>query len=459
MEQVDALVIGAGMAGVPLALRLGFKGLKTVLVERAEVGGTCLNRGCIPTKTMIASARVAHLARSAAHYGVRTGPVQVDLKEVVARKDALVTSVRAGSERNLLENPNVELLRGEARFVGERRVVVGDREISAERVFINTGARNRTPALQGLEEVAWLDSTSALYLSELPRSLLIVGGGYVGCEFAQMYARFGTRVTLVQRHSQLLPQEDADVVAELQRVFQAEDVELVLKAEAERVCSEGGQVVLSVRQEGKERELRAERLMLAAGREPNTKELNLVAAGVKTDGAGFIRVDEHLETGAPGVWALGDVRGGPMFTHTARDDARIVYENVMKGTGLSTQDRVVPYAVFTDPQLGRVGLNEKQARAAGYRVKIGRYEGRKVAKARALGEPAGLIKIVADAESDRLLGASVLLAEGAEVVHELVSAIALGARYTDLRSLIHIHPTLAEGLSSALGGVHYEEGI
>lgn len=335
MEQVDALVIGAGMAGVPLALRLGFKGLKTVLVERAEVGGTCLNRGCIPTKTMIASARVAHLARSAAHYGVRTGPVQVDLKEVVARKDALVTSVRASSERNLLENPNVELLRGEARFVGERRVVVGDREISAERVFINTGARNRTPALQGLEEVAWLDSTSALYLSELPRSLLIVGGGYVSCEFAQMYARFGTRVTLVQRHSQLLPQEDADVVAELHRVFQAEDIELVLKAEAERVRSEGGQVVLSVRQEGKERELRAERLMLAAGREPNTKELNLVAAGVKTNGAGFIRVDEHLETGAPGVWALGDVRGGPMFTHTARDDARIVYENVMKGTGLS----------------------------------------------------------------------------------------------------------------------------
>ncbi|MFZ5991111.1 MAG: dihydrolipoyl dehydrogenase family protein [Deinococcota bacterium] len=301
MEQVDALVIGAGMAGVPLALRLGFKGLKTVLVERAEVGGTCLNRGCIPTKTMIASARVAHLARSAAHYGVRTGPVQVDLKEVVARKDALVTSVRASSERNLLENPNVELLRGEARFVGERRVVVGDREISAERVFINTGARNRTPALQGLEEVAWLDSTSALYLSELPRSLLIVGGGYVSCEFAQMYARFGTRVTLVQRHSQLLPQEDADVVAELHRVFQAEDIELVLKAEAERVRSEGGQVVLSVRQEGKERELRAERLMLAAGREPNTKELNLVAAGVKTNGAGFIRVDEHLETGAPGV--------------------------------------------------------------------------------------------------------------------------------------------------------------
>lgn len=459
MKQVDALVIGAGMAGVPLALRLGFKGLKTVLVERAEVGGTCLNRGCIPTKTMIASARVAHLARSAAHYGVRTGPVQVDLKEVVARKDALVTSVRASSERNLLENPNVELLRGEARFVGERRVVVGDREISAERVFINTGARNRTPALQGLEEVAWLDSTSALYLSELPRSLLIVGGGYVGCEFAQMYARFGTRVTLVQRHSQLLLQEDADVVAELQRVFQAEDIELVLKAEAERVRSEGDQVVLSVRQEGKERELRAERLMLAAGREPNTKELNLVAAGVKTDGAGFIRVDEHLETGAPGVWALGDVRGGPMFTHTARDDARIVYENVVKGTGLSTQDRVVPYAVFTDPQLGRVGLNEKQARAAGYRVKIGRYEGRKVAKARALGEPAGLIKIVADAESDQLLGASVLLAQGAEVVHELVSAIALGARYTDLRNLIHIHPTLAEGLSSALGGVHYEEGI
>lgn len=459
MERVDALVIGAGMAEVPLALRLGFKGLKTVLVERDEVGGTCLNRGCIPTKTMIASAQVAHVARRAAEYGVRTGPVQVDIKEVVARKDALVASVRAGSERNLAENPNVELLRGEARFVGERRVVVVDREISAERVFINTGARNRIPALEGLEGVAWLDSTSALYLSELPRSLLIVGGGYVGCEFAQMYARFGTSVTLVQRYGQLLPQEDAEVVAELQRVFQAEGIELALAAEAVRVRPVGDGVALTVYRNGREQELRAERLMLAAGREPNTKELNLAAAGVQTSRAGFIRVNEGLEASTPGVWALGDVRGGPMFTHTARDDARIVYENVMKGAGLSTQDRVVPYAVFTDPQLGRVGMNEKQARAAGYRLKVGRYEGRKVAKARALGEPAGLIKIVADADTDRLLGASVLLAEGAEVVHELVSAIALGARYTELRSLIHIHPTLAEGLSSALGGVHYEEGI
>jgi len=377
----------------------------------------------------------------------------------VARKDALVASVRAGSERNLAENPNVELLRGEARFVGERRVVVGDREISAERVFINTGARNRIPALEGLEGVAWLDSTSALYLNELPRSLLIVGGGYVGCEFAQMYARFGTSVTLVQRYGQLLPQEDAEVVAELQRVFQAEGIELALAAEAVRVRPVGDGVALTVYRNGRKQELRAERLMLAAGREPNTKELNLAAAGVQTSRAGFIWVNEGLEASTPGVWALGDVRGGPMFTHTARDDARIVYENVMKGAGLSTQDRVVPYAVFTDPQLGRVGMNEKQARAAGYRLKVGRYEGRKVAKARALGEPAGLIKIVADADTDRLLGASVLLAEGAEVVHELVSAIALGARYTELRSLIHIHPTLAEGLSSALGGVHYEEGI
>ena len=377
----------------------------------------------------------------------------------MARKDALVASVRAGSERNLAENPNVELLRGEARFVGERRVVVGDREISAERVFINTGARNRIPALEGLEGVAWLDSTSALYLNELPRSLLIVGGGYVGCEFAQMYARFGTSVTLVQRYGQLLPQEDAEVVAELQRVFQAEGIELALAAEAVRVRPVGDGVALTVYRNGRKQELRAERLMLAAGREPNTKELNLAAAGVQTSRAGFIWVNEGLEASTPGVWALGDVRGGPMFTHTARDDARIVYENVMKGAGLSTQDRVVPYAVFTDPQLGRVGMNEKQARAAGYRLKVGRYEGRKVAKARALGEPAGLIKIVADADTDRLLGASVLLAEGAEVVHELVSAIALGARYTELRSLIHIHPTLAEGLSSALGGVHYEEGI
>ncbi len=455
MERVDAIVIGAGMAGIPLAIRLAHKGLQTVLVEKGELGGTCLNRGCIPTKTLIASAKVAHQVRRALEYGVVIeGPVRFDLARAVARKDALVRAIREGAARNLERTPNIELIQGEARFVGERTVAVGDRVLAAEWVFINTGARGRIPPIEGLETVDWLDSTTALDLTELPASLVIVGGGYIGCEFAQMFRRFGSEITIVQRAPQLLPQEDPDVAAALQAALEAEGIRVLLEAEAVRVRRDGSGIALTVQQRDAVREVRAARLMLAAGRVPNTDGLGLEATGVARDERGFIRVNPHLETTAPKVFALGDVRGGPMFTHTARDDARIVYQNLIKGAALSIEGRVVPYAVFTDPQLGRVGLTETAARQAGYPVEVGTYAMNKVAKARALGEPEGFIKIVADARNGRILGASVLAAEGAELVHELVVAIQAGATHQDLRDAIHIHPTLAEGISSALGGVH-----
>lgn len=451
MSTYDAIVLGAGMAGIPLAMRLGYKDYKVALIERAELGGTCLNRGCIPTKTLIASAKVAHHAREAERWGVVAENVGVDLAKVIARKDELVASIRAGSERNVEQNENVTLLRGEARFTGDKTLTVNGQQVKGERVFINTGTRSFVPDLQGLDSISYLDSTTALDLRELPTHLLIVGGGYIGVEFAQMFRRFGSDVTLVQRPAQLLPGEDADIAHTLRTLLEGEGITVHTDTEAQRVTQEGDAVHLTV---SSDQTLTGSHLMLAAGRSPNTDVLNLAATGVETDAQGFIRINDRLETSAANVWALGDVRGGAMFTHTARDDARVVYQNVVKGESLSIKNRLTPYAVFSDPQLGRVGLNERQAKEAGHRLKLGSYKGKKVAKARTLGEAYGLIKVIADADTNKLLGASVLMPKGAELVHELGAAMQVGARYSDLAAMIHIHPTLSEGLSSALGGVH-----
>jgi dihydrolipoamide dehydrogenase len=455
----DAIVIGAGMAGLPIALKLGRKGYRIALVERDKLGGTCLNRGCIPTKTMIASAKVAYHSRNAESWGVLNQNVRVDLGQVVDRKDELVNNIRSGAEGNVERSDNVTLISGDARFTDYKMLEVNGETISGERIFINSGTRSFIPPISGLQDVPYLDSTTAMELRELPRHLLVVGGGYVGVEFAQMYRRFGSNVTIIQQGSQLLPQEDEEIARALENALAAEGIEILLNASARRVKKVGDELVLTaVRDEG-EQELRGSHLLIAAGRTPNTDSLDVAATGLETDARGFISVDGKLSTNVAGIWALGDVRGGPMFTHTARDDARIVYENVANEADLSTNGRAVPYAVFSDPQLGRVGMTEREAREAGHELKIGRYEGRKVAKARAIGEAEGLIKVIADAKSDKILGAAVLLAEGAEIVHQMIAAVQLGARYTDLTDMIHIHPTLAEGLSSALGGVHFEEGI
>lgn len=455
----DVIVLGGGMAGVPLAHRLAYKGLRTALIERAELGGTCLNRGCIPTKTMIASARIAHQAAVSEQSGVETGEVRVNLSRVVDRKDELIRSVRSGSERNVAQNQNVTLIRGNARFTGERRLVVNGEEITADKVFIAVGTRNSVPPIEGLESVPYLDSTSAMELRDIPAHLVIVGGGYIGVEFAQMYRRFGSQVTVLQSAPTLLATEDEDITTALREALVAEGIEVVVNARVIRVEGGDGDVQVAATVSGQETLFSGTHLMIAVGRVPNTDGLGLETAGVNLDEHGFIKINDRLETTASGIWALGDVRGGPMFTHTARDDARILYQNVIKNADLSIKDRVVPWGVFTDPQLGRVGLSEREAREAGFKLKIGKYEAQKVAKARANGETRGLIKVVADAETDRILGASVLMAEGAELVHEFVTAMQLGAKYTDLQDMIHIHPTLSEGLNNALGGVHYEEGL
>jgi pyruvate/2-oxoglutarate dehydrogenase complex dihydrolipoamide dehydrogenase (E3) component len=448
----DALVIGAGQAGGPLAGALAKSGRRTALVERAHVGGTCINEGCTPTKTMVASARVAYLARRAADYGVRTGPVSVDLARVRQRKRAIVESFRKGGEGRLA-SAGVDLIMGEARFTGPQAVEVrrnegGTLALTAPWVFLNTGARPSRPPLPGLDGVPALDSTSVMELGEVPEHLLVLGGGYVGLEFAQMFRRFGSRVSVVQRGKQLLEREDEDVAAALTALLHEDGLEVLLDTEAVRVAHQGGRVELTVRMPQGERTLAGSHLLLAAGRTPNTDRLNLAAAEVATDKHGYIVVNERLETNVSGVWAVGDVKGGPAFTHISYDDFRILRANLLQGGNATTAGRLVPYTVFTDPQLGRVGLSETEAGRQGRKVRVARMPMSYVARALEVEEPRGLMKAVVDADSGQILGFAVLGIEGGELMAAVELAMMGRLPYTALRDAVFAHPTLAESLNN-----------
>jgi pyruvate/2-oxoglutarate dehydrogenase complex dihydrolipoamide dehydrogenase (E3) component len=454
----DAVVIGSGQAGGPLAGALARAGRKTALVERAHVGGTCVNEGCTPTKTMIASARVAYLTRRAADYGVRTGPVAIDLTRVRQRQRDIVASFRAGSERGLRQ-AGVDLLFGEARFRGPRDLQVhlndgGARELTAPLMVINTGSRPARPPLPGLDAGAALDSTSILELDRVPDHLLVLGGGYIGLEFGQMFRRFGSRVTIVQRNRQLLPREDADVIEVLTQVLREDGVEVLLNAEALRLePGPDGATRLDVRTPDGERALLGSHLLLAAGRTPNTDRLDLGAAGVATDRHGFVVVNERLETNVPGVYAVGDVKGGPAFTHISYDDYRILKANLLEGHRATTKDRLVPYTVFTDPQLARVGLSEGEARAQGRAVRVARMPMNRVARALEVDEPRGIMKAVVDGASDQILGFTILGLEGGEVMAMVELAMMGRLPYTALRDGVFAHPTLAESLNNLFAGL------
>ncbi|HEU5170586.1 MAG TPA: mercuric reductase [Gemmatimonadales bacterium] len=453
-QHYDALILGAGQAGVPLARALAAAGRRTALVERVHVGGTCINEGCTPTKTMVASARVAYLARRAADYGVSTGPVSVDLGRVRARKRAIVESFRGGSQRRLESTPGLDLVFGQARFIGERAVEVmplsdgGPRRLSADLVFINTGGRPARPRLEWLARVPALDSTSLMELADLPGHLLVMGGGYIGLEFAQMFRRFGSRVTVVQRNSQVLPLEDEDVAAEVQAILEQDGIEIIVNADARCVEPAGGGVRLGVRTPAGDQALQGSHLLLAAGRSPNTDTLDCAAAGVETDGQGYVRVSERLETTAPGVYALGDVKGGPQFTHISYDDFRIVRENLLNGGQATTRDRLLPYTVFIDPQLGRIGITEKEARKRGLDVKVAKMPMAYVARALEMDESRGFMKAVVDASSHRILGAAVLGIEGGELMSVLQMAMIGGVTRLTLRDAVFAHPLLAESLNN-----------
>jgi pyruvate/2-oxoglutarate dehydrogenase complex dihydrolipoamide dehydrogenase (E3) component len=452
-EHFDAIVLGTGQAGKPLALDLGAAGRRTAVVEREHVGGTCVNVGCTPTKTMVASARVAYLARRAAEYGVRCDPVAVDMTQIRQRKQAIVDNFRSGGQRRLEKAENVELIFGEGRFIAPKVVEVklrsgGTRTLTADAIFINTGARPARPAIDGLDSIGALDSTSIMELSVLPEHLLILGGGYIGLEFGQMFRRFGSVVTVVQRGKQLLAREDADVAEEVRKILEEDGIEVLLRTETTRVQAAPGGVVLQLRGPSGGRTVAGSHLLVAAGRVPNSGALNLSAAGVHIDARGRIPVNDRLETNVAGIYALGDINGGPAFTHISYDDYRIIRDNLLHGGQSTTRNRLVPYTVYIDPQLGRVGLTEQEARAHGRKIRIAKIPTSWVARALEMAETRGLIKAVVDAETRQILGAAVLAVEGGEIMSMIEIAMMGKLPYTALENGIFAHPTLAEGLNT-----------
>jgi len=450
----DVVIIGAGQAGGPLSTELAKAGWKTALIEREHVGGTCVNEGCTPTKTMVASARVAYLAGRAADYGVQTGKVTVDMEKIRQRKRDIVESFRGGSERRIESTERLDLIMGEAHFAGPKTIEAqltggGIRTLSAGTIVINTGTRSHMPALPGLDGVSALDSTSIMELDEVPEQLLVIGGGYIGLEFGQMFRRFGSQVTLVQRSGQLLTHEDPDVAEAVADILREDGIDVLLETRPVRVQSSGdGRIALTVSTLDGERVLTGSHLLVAAGRVPNTDRLNLPAAGIQVDERGFIPVNGRLETGAPGVYALGDVKGGPGFTHISYDDYRILRANLLQGGDANTAGRLVPYTVFIDPQLGRVGLTEKKARAEGLNVRVAKIPMSWVARALETDETRGLMKVIVDADSDQILGAAILGVEGGEVMTVLQMAMMGGVPYTVIRDAVFAHPTLSESLNN-----------
>jgi pyruvate/2-oxoglutarate dehydrogenase complex dihydrolipoamide dehydrogenase (E3) component len=452
-QQYDAIVIGAGQAGTPLCRALAEAGMHTALIERKHVGGTCINEGCTPTKTMVASGRVAYLARRAADYGVRTGPVSVDLEKVRERKRNIVDKFRNGSQARIEKTANLDLIFGEATFSGPKVVDIRRKDgsqitLSANYIFINAGTRASRPKLEGLDTVAALDNISIMELDALPDHLLILGGGYIGLEFGQLFRRFGSRVTIIQSASQLLTREDADIAEEITNILRQDGVEIVLNAKATRVQQSGASIRLDIEARNDSSTLTGSHLLVATGRVPNSDTLNLAIGGIETDKHGFIKVNDCLETTADGVFALGDIKGGPAFTHISYDDFRIVRSNLIEKKSASTKNRQVPYTVFIDPQLGRVGLSESEARAQGRNIRVAKLPMTSVARALEVDETRGFMKAIVDADSSQILGAAILGIEGGEVMSVVEVAMMGKLPYTALRDGTFAHPTLTESLNN-----------
>jgi pyruvate/2-oxoglutarate dehydrogenase complex dihydrolipoamide dehydrogenase (E3) component len=441
----DAIIVGSGQGGNPLAHRLADLGWSVALIEKKHLGGTCINVGCTPTKTMVHRAQVAHYARNSARWGVNTTNVSVDLAKIVAQKDEVVLSFRSGQQKQVDKRPNLRLYRAHARFVAPHQLKVGDDLLESEKIFLDTGGRPSIPAIPGLFDLPYLTNESIMQLTDIPEHLLILGGGYIGLEFGQMFRRYGSRVTVLHTGAQIVPREDSEISSELQKALEAEGIQFVLSASTTRAEKKNGSIALSYDSPVGSAMTTGSHLLVATGRIPNTDDLGLDKAGIATDKNGYIKVNSRLETNVPGIWALGDCKGGPAFTHISYNDFQIVYGNLVEGKNLSIENRLVPYCVFTDPQLGGVGITEKEARAKGFRLKIGRCPMTYVARAIERGETAGLMKLVVDASNDRILGASILASEGGELVQILGTLMLANQPYTLLKGAIYIHPTLAEG--------------
>ncbi|MBS7458125.1 FAD-containing oxidoreductase [Coralloluteibacterium stylophorae] len=454
----DAIVIGAGQAGPALAGRLGAAGMTVAVIERKLFGGTCVNTGCMPTKTLVASARAAWVARRAADWGVEVeGGVRVDMRRVKARADSVAGTAREGLERWLRGLPGCTVVQGHARFEDARTVRVGDQRLTAPRIFIDVGGRAAVPALPGIDQVPTLTNSGILALDTLPRHLVVVGGSYIGLEFAQMYRRFGAEVTVIEKGPRLIGREDPDISAEVRAILEAEGVAVRTGAECIRFAPHADGVAVGVDCETGAPEVVGSHVLLAMGRRPNTDDLGLDAAGVAIDARGYITVDDRLATSAPGIWALGECNGHGAFTHTAYDDFEIVAANLLDGGDRSLAARVPAYALFIDPPLGRAGLTEAEARATGRPLRIATRPMSRVGRAVEKGETQGLMKVTVDAGSGRILGAAILGTGGDEAIHGLLDVMNAGLPYTALQRAMPIHPTVSELIPTLLGDLQPAE--
>jgi pyruvate/2-oxoglutarate dehydrogenase complex dihydrolipoamide dehydrogenase (E3) component len=448
----DMIIIGTGQAGKPLALALGAAGWRVAVIERKYVGGTCINVGCTPTKTMVASAKVAYLVRRSEEFGLRVGAIEIDLPAVRRRKQAVVERFRSAVRKSLEQQANVELVFGEAAFTDAHTVRVAldsgrELTLTAPRIVINTGGRPAVPRIPGLDHVPYLDSTSIMELDAVPQHLVVLGGGYIGLEFAQMFRRFGARVTVVTRDERLIAREDPDVSVAVEELLSQDGIEFHKEAAVERIDGNSG-VRLSLTLPTGGREVSGSHVLVAVGRTPNTERLNLAAAGVTTDRAGYIQVNERLETAVQGIYATGDVKGGPAFTHISYDDYRILRANLLDGEALTTNGRLVPNTMYIDPQLATVGINESEAKRRGLDYQVARLDMNAVARAIEVSETRGFMKAIVERSSKRILGCTVLGMEGGEIMSMLQIAMMSRLPCTALRDAVFAHPTLAESLNN-----------
>ncbi len=462
MEVFDAIIIGSGQAGNPLAKRLSKEGRRVALVESASVGGTCINHGCTPTKTLVGSARHIFQAKHAAEYGLMIGAESLNYKAIVDRKNRVVNASRNGLEKSLTEDPNITLLRGKGSFSDHKqlRVQLNEGSISdirADSIFINTGTRPRIPDIDGLESIKYLTSTTILDLEALPEHLIIIGGGYVALEFAQVFRRFGSLVTIVERSPRLLHKEDEDVSLELRNILEHEGVQVLSDAAVKRIDGHADErISIEILASGQRATLSGTHLLIATGRIPNTEDLDLPKTSIQTDKDGFIPVNDHLETTVSGIYALGDVNGNPAFTHVSYHDYVILSENLFEGKQSSIRERLIPYCVFTDPELGRVGLTEKEAREKGLKITVAKMKTSSIARAVETGETAGFIKAIIDNESKKILGAATICPGGGELMSLLQIAMMGGLTYSQLRDTMFAHPTYAESINNLFNESHLQ---